>query len=256
MIDNTYKICNYNLHVYCNIDEYSKIISNWLNPFSIIKSKNSDAYIKIEKGLVAWKIGDKEYSLDKTLVHTDLYPLFYNVISNLVLNDNKLLMHSSVVSLNGNGVLILGDFNSGKTTLSLEANDSGFEILSTDQSIIKIINNDLYLIKGSTYIRNRDNKDTFISSKINKTKIKLIINLVGLSDNGDLVLNEVSDTNHIIKGMFKYCTWHSDIPLFSKDVLLDINRIKIKKMLSKIIIPFYNIRGDKVLIVDKLKELL
>ena len=84
----------------------------------------------------------------------------------------------------------------------------------------------------------------------------MIINLVGLSNNGDLVIDNVNESNYIIKNMFKHLTWHSDIPLFSDDFILDIDRIKIKKMLSKIQVSFYNIRGDKVKVVEKIKELL
>ena len=56
--------------------------------------------------------------------------------------------------------------------------------------------------------------------------------------------------------MFKFCTWHSDIPLFTKPIMLNIDRIKVYKWLSKVNIPFYNVRGDPENIIRKIKEVL
>lgn len=56
--------------------------------------------------------------------------------------------------------------------------------------------------------------------------------------------------------MFKFCTWHSDIPLFTETKMLNIDRVKIYKWLSRINIPFYNVRGDSKSIIIKIKEVL
>ena len=255
MLDSVYSICNKNIYVFCNIDAYSKRLRNWLKPFTKVNRDKYDAFIKIDKKKAIWSINDNTYVINKCLDHTDLYPIFYNIVSNLLLQDNKLLIHSSVLSFNDFGILVLGDFNSGKTTLSLEALNKGFEILSSDQSILELKNNKLYFVSGSTFIRNRDEENTYINES-SEVEIKKIINLVGLSNNGDLVIDNLNDPNLVLKNMFKHLTWHCDIPLFSKDILLDIDRIKIKKILSKFIISFYNIRGDKVKVVEKIKEML
>ena len=255
MIDGVYSICKRYIYVFCNIDAYSERLRNWLKPFAKVNSDMYDAFIKIEKNKTTWSINDKTYVINKCLDHTDLYPLFYNIVANLLLQDNKLLIHSSVLSLNDFGILVLGDFNSGKTTLSLEAKNKGFKILSSDQSFLEFKKNKLYLVSGSTFVRNRDDDNIFINES-SEAEIIMIINLVGLSNNGDLVIDSVNESNYIIKNIFKHLTWHSDIPLFSDDIILDIDKIKIKKILSKFKIPFYNIRGDKVKVVEKIKELL
>lgn len=49
-------------------------------------------------------------------------------------------------------------------------------------------------------------------------------------------------------------TWHSDVPLFTDNSILDIDRIKIKKWLTSVSIPLYNIRGDSSEIIKYVKE--
>lgn len=67
-------------------------------------------------------------------------------------------------------------------------------------------------------------------------------------------MNEIKE--YIIKKMFKFCTWHSDIPLFTDNIMLNIDRIKIYKWLSKINVPFYSVRGNSENIIKKIKEVL
>ena len=47
------------------------------------------------------------------------------------------MMHSSAISLNGDGILIKGPSGSGKTDLALRLIESGGKLISDDQVIIK-----------------------------------------------------------------------------------------------------------------------
>lgn len=101
-----------------------------------------------------------------------------------------------------------------------------------------------------------EDKELFIDNKSNELEIKYIINLVGMCEKGDLSFLEITNKDHIVKTLFKYITWHSDIPLFTSPIMLNIDRNKIFSNLSKINIPVYNVRGDKESLIIKIKEML
>ncbi|NLV90144.1 MAG: hypothetical protein GX032_01565 [Tenericutes bacterium] len=84
----------------------------------------------------------------------------------------------------------------------------------------------------------------------------MIVNLIGLCDYGEAKLDLVDNIFHKSKVLFKHFTWHSDIPLFSDDTILNIDRIKIKKWLMKINAPLYNVRGNIEDILIKIKEII
>lgn len=256
MIKEVYKINNKNVLIYCEIEDYSKRIKNWLSPFPIMYQFNYDFYLKIYTNKTIIKQFGDEMLIKGKLKHTDLYPLIYNLIANIYLSKNNLLIHSCVLCYNNNAVLILGDFNSGKTTLCLEGLKNNMTIASTDQSILSFNNNELTFIKGSIFMKIDKNQSNFINTNYKNIKIKYIINLIGLCDNGLSSFTKVKDKDIITKIIFKYGTWHADIPLFTNDLLLNIDRIKIKKFINKINLPLYNVRGCKEDLIRIIKEML
>ena len=94
--------------------------------------------------------------------------------------------------------------------------------------------------------------------KFNKKFIKIscIVHLLGLSDNGECNINEIKDKYHKCKTIFKYFTWHTDIPLFTNDTVLNVDRYKIKQWIFDLKVPMYNVRGDIGKILLEIKEIL
>ena len=256
MIDFVYNIGQKNIYIYCEIEEYCRQIEKWLSAYDIISSNQYESYIKIYKNKVVWNINGIEKFIDDKIKHTDLYPLFYNLIANAVLDDANILLHSAVLCYNNVGILVVGDFDSGKTTLCLKAKKSNIEVVSADQTHLYYIKNKIMLKRGSQYMKIDTNNELILKSNNSEIEIKLIINIVGICDEGKLSFDLVNNKDHIIKKMFKFCTWHSDIPLFTKPIMLNIDRIKVYKWLSKVNIPFYNVRGDPENIIRKIKEVL
>ena len=256
MIKSTYNINKMNLYVHCEIEEYCELIEKWLSIYNTTSSKKYDSYIKIYKNKTIWGVGNIERCINGIINHTDLYPLFYNVIANLILNNSNILLHSAVLCYNNVGVLVVGDFNSGKTTLCLNALKNKMKVVSADQTNLHYKKNRLFVRKGSVYMKINQNSEQMLSKDNYEIEIKFILNIVGLCDNGALTFDLVENKNHIIKSLFKFCTWHSDIPLFTKPVMLNIDRFKIYKLLNKIDLPFYNVRGDSKSVVKKIKEIL
>lgn len=150
----------------------------------------------------------------------------------------------------------MGDFGSGKTSLCLEANKNGIMVLSTDQTYLTFQNKCLKMKYGSKFMKIRNGESIIIETEDVRPEIKIIINLIGLCDNGILKFDLIHDSSHKIKTLSKYFTWHSDIPLFSDDSILSIDRLKIKRWLTNIKIPTYNVRGDILEIIKNMKEIL
>lgn len=256
MINCTYIINKKKLYVYCEVEGYCKQIEKWLSVYNVMLSSKYDFYIKIYKNKIIWNIDGVEKSINGAIKHTDLYPLFYNALANTILNEANILLHSAVLWYNNVGILVVGDFNSGKTTLCLKALKNNMEVVSADQTHLYYIKNKIMLKRGSQYMKIDTNNELILKSNNSEIEIKLIINIVGICDEGKLSFDLVNNKDHIIKKMFKFCTWHSDIPLFTKPIMLNIDRIKVYKWLSKVNIPFYNVRGDSENIIRKIKEVL
>ena len=256
MIDCIYNIGQKNIYIYCEIEEYCCLIEKWLSTYDTISLNHYDSYIKIYKNKLVWNIDGIENFINNKIKHTDLYPLFYNLLANAVLDDTNILLHSAVLCYNNLGVLIVGDFDSGKTTLCSKAMKNDIEVVSADQTVLCYVKNRMMLKRGSLYMKINNDNEVLSSPTKFEVEIKMIINLVGVCDDGKLCFDVLDNKEHIIKKMFKFCTWHSDIPLFTDNIMLNIDRIKIYKWLSKINVPFYSVRGDSENIIKKIKEVL
>lgn len=258
MIEKIYNINNKKIFIYCEIEEYCSKIENWMNVYDNFNKNildNYSYYIKIYKDKLIWNINGKEKKITKKILATDLYPLFYNMIANRVNDKNNILLHSAVLCYNNVGILVVGDFNSGKTTLCLKALNNDFKVLSADQSFLYYIDNKLMLKKGSNYMKINDNDSMYIMEKNCNIEIKVIVNLVGLCENGMAKYNLENNKEHLIKTMFKFCTWHSDIPFVTdNNIILEINRKNIYEWLANLNIPLYHVRGDALEIIKKIKE--
>lgn len=255
MLNKKYKVGEKVLCVYCEILEYIDIIEKRMSMFNQALNNLSDSsYIKIYNNKTVYKINANEKIIHGKIIQTDLYPLFYNVLSNIINDDCNVLLHSAVLCYNNIGILVVGDFGHGKTSLCLEANKSKIITLSADQTLLELKNGCLKLKIGSKYMKIRDKEIIIMSEHNEHVEIKAIFNLIGLCDNGTIKFDLVENKYHKIKTLFKYFTWHSDVPLFTDNSILDIDRIKIKKWLTSVSIPLYNIRGDSNEIIKYVKE--
>ena len=244
------------LYIYCEIQEYCETIRNWLVMFECAKNIGNHASIEVFGDKTVYCILGKKHTIFGRILHTDLYPLIFNTIANIYNDENNTLLHSAILCYNNSGILLLGDFGSGKTELCKKSLKYGFKILSADQSCLNITDGDLRLRYGSIFMKTRNNEVFFLTKSEEQTNIVMILNLIGVNTNGNLEFYLINEANHKLKQLFKYCTWHADIPLFTNNEMLILDRIKIKKFLSKIKIPIYNVYGDANNILKKIKEIL
>ncbi|MEN8905063.1 MAG: hypothetical protein ABF289_03795 [Clostridiales bacterium] len=220
------------------------------------KTKNK---IKLMKNKTIINVG-KKIELKGDINKTDIYPILNSSISKLLNNKSNVYIHSAVISKNYKGILILGDFNSGKTKLSYKAFENGFEINSADQTWIDIEDEKLYMKLGSKYLKYEDKEgfidDKYLSKKINIIKI-IILN--GSCANGEYVENFIIKKEYKIKNLFRFCNWYSVIPLFTEFKYLynnDRNILDFLRMVCGLDMPISKVRGDNSKIINEIKKLV
>lgn len=241
-MDKIYKVGSKNLRIVCKNEKFCDFITSHMIMFHEVYDTFYDTYIIIEDNQIRFKVS-KEYTIKKDLINTDLYPLLFNVLSNLINEKDTILMHSVAIKKDENAILIVGDFNSGKTHFSTLSTEVGFSEVSTDWSVLQIKNNKLYLLKGSQYKKLNKNI-AYIKEQVEPIEIKFILHIDGLCDKGKVDIAMSDNKIHCIKSLFKFCTWSADIPLFTDGSILDLNRHYIMQFLDKIELNMYNIRGD------------
>ncbi len=259
MIKTAYLIKNTILFIENNIVEYDDQINSRMVMFDEVEYKNDiKNYIILNYDFVNVNINSVVYKINKKLEKTDLFPLLNNVISNIINDDNNIYMHSSIISKNGQGILLIGDFGQGKTTLGLIAEKYGYDINSADQSWLTTINKKLIMTKGSRYLKYETKENLLNKEKTNQPiEIKKILLLYGLCENGTVEETPINNNQHIIKKLFPYANWHSSIPLFTDNQMLYVNSYCIKSFLEKLIESNTTtsiIRGDVNNIMKYLKR--
>ena len=187
----------------------------------------------------------------------DSYQLFYLFISYCLNSNQRVLIHSVMVSRNGKGFLILGTFGSGKTTLSFEMEKLGFEINSADHSLIEIENNKLFFVGGTRRIK-YNNITTYIGSTHTDKKIEImgLYYLIGMSDGGSSKISVEEDNIRIAKKLWSSITWLYTNPLqkFTNELLMCINQniYDFVNNVSKLNIKMNICRGDSKIIANNI----
>lgn len=251
-----YKIKNVILEVICEIKEFEELVYGRFSQFEKIDSIEQENYLKISKDKIEININNQKKELNGVVLQTDLYTVINNVLSYIIDDENNIYMHSVVVSNKNKGLLILGNFGQGKTTLANEFVKNDFKINSTDQTWLRIENNTFEQVLGSRfYIEEGKIKYISKSDSVKKVNIDEIIRIVGLCDNGVLTINKPKNIFSKVKQISDYATWSSNSVLFTDDIeLYNINE-NIKSFLMKLEeIPLYNVRGDKKAVVKNVYE--
>ena len=255
MLNKVYSIKNCNLRIECDNLEVFKRLENWMSMFDETLN-TAENYIKIQNNIIS--VSYKDISFSSKLVISDLYPLLMNILSNIINDDLNVFIHSTVISKNNKGILLLGDFGQGKTTLSLFAQEYGYIIDSADYSWLEIKQDKLYLKKGSLYIKN-DNDGYLLQAYNSKVQIVKIAFLYGLCDNGQFSESLINNKQHLIKKLFPFVNWHSNLPLMFDEIELKSNNHFIKLFLAKIVeydISFSIVRGDLLSVVNNFNNFL
>lgn len=244
------KLNNTSLLIKNDIGEYDDILINRLLMFDDADEYENSIIIKYEKTII--NLNGKKTIINKKLVHTDLYQLINNSISNLINNSNNLYIHSSVIRNDKNTILVLGDFNVGKTFLSRYARDNGYKIISADQSWL-VFNEYLRLHNGSLYMA-YDNTYEILDRLDSNQKIDKILVLQGIND-GTLKCFEDNSYYHNVKQITKYCTWSTNNILMSDDIELTLDKKVINDFIKKINIPIVYASGKPCDIIKKMEEI-
>lgn len=257
----TYSIGRLNLQIIFS-NKYKEVIEQRMSSFNQTKSNIINSQLIIKENELSFTINNKILYCfkNKTNIH-DLYNIINNSIALLYDSNNSLYIHSCVVSDGINGVLILGDFNSGKTSVSLACKKLGLEINSADLSMIYITNNNLYLERGSRYLLFNDKKEYLPENLINKNiNILNIIFCVGVCYNGDVIFDKISEKRYLIKKIYDRSSFHFKYPLLSNNQFLPSlykNNLEFNnKIADNSNIEKFMVRGDPEQIAIKIKEMI
>ncbi len=254
-----YKIKDEYLEVinYCN--EYDEYIFKRFSQFEIVTNKEINNYLRFNETSVEININGDYKILKNRIVKTDIYPIINNVIAYIINDKSNMFVHSLVVSKGNNGILIIGEFGQGKSTLAKEFVNNGYEINSTDQTWLKFKENDLYQELGSSFdIENGKIKTLETKQYKKEIKINKIIRIVGLCNEGKTQIDINNNKYYIVKNIAPFCYWSYMMPLFTDDVELYNTNTFVKSFLSKIDeskILNFEVRGDKREIIKKLEEI-
>ena len=115
-----YEIKGKYLEVLNEVKEYGEIIFGRFSQFEIVENKVTNNSLVFKEASVEINLDGNRKVLKNKIVKTDIYPIINNVIAYLVNDGNNIYMHSIVVSKNNIGILIVGNFGQGKTTLAEE----------------------------------------------------------------------------------------------------------------------------------------
>lgn len=250
-----YKIKNCFLEVKNEINEFDDIVYGRFSQFEKVENINTYNYLKFNLNDVQINVNGNKKILKSRVVKTDIYTIINNVISLIINDENNIYMHSVVVSNSNHGILILGNFGQGKTTLANEFLKCGYKINSTDQTWLVRKSAQIYQVLGSRfYCENKEIKFLDKSNSKERVKIDKIIRIVGLCDNGDISIKEQDNLYHKIKQVSDYCNWTNITPIFTDDITLyDVGKYTKNFLLQMQDVQFFNIRGNKEEIVKKLK---
>ena len=152
-----YKIKNLFLLVENQISEFDDIIYGRFSQFEQENEIKTDNYLKFNTNDVQIKINGQEKVLNSKIIKTDIYTIINNVISYIINDENNIYMHSVVVSNSKQGILIIGNFGQGKTTLANEFLKYGYKINSSDQTWLEIKDLQLNQVLGSRFYHENDN---------------------------------------------------------------------------------------------------
>ena len=251
-----YKIKDSFLEVTNNIKEYEELIIGRFSQFEINNKVKADNYINFNEDNVEIKINNIYKKINGKIIKTDIYPIINNCIASIINDEKNMFVHSVLVSKRKKGILILGDFGQGKSTLSKEFVKNGFEVNSTDQTWIAIKNNNLYSELGSSF--DIVNGKIEYNKKFNKkVEIIKIIRIVGLCENGDTIIKKNDNKFYNIKNLAQFCNWNYIMPILTDDIELYNTNMYVKKFLNNLTdlaMEILDVRGNKEEIYKKIGD--
>lgn len=203
------------------------------------------------------KIKEKKYTFSGGILSShDIYPLILFAIYSLYKQHNFLLLHSVVVECKNIGILIIGNFGQGKTTLGLAFENCGYCMVSADQTIVGFSNDQVYALASSNIVR-INNTEYCISGIKSNIQIKKIIFIDGLCYGGDNYIKSIHQKHIILKRLWNAATWPWNTPLYitMSSVYNNTSDIfDLCDMISSNSLAIYTVRGDPHYIAELLSK--
>ena len=216
----------------------------------------NDTYIYMNQEKIEVQLNNTRKTFSGYL-KTDIYPIMYSIVYELARSNGGVGVHSVAVEKKNKVILIFGDYGVGKSTLALSFEKMGWNIISTDQTIIKKKSNQLQIISGSKYMKYKDKCLYYKGVSQRENRINMIVGIKGLANNGEV--NVFHNTRSISRVLWDHCVWPWNTLICGYSMINDFkkneNMEAIKKVLSDVNTPLYYVRGDSDGVRDMLIEL-
>ena len=182
----------------------------------------------------------------ENVLETDIYPILYSVIYDLAREEEGVGIHSAAVEKEGKVILIFGDYGIGKSTLALSFAQKGWNIISTDQTVIKRVGNQLQIVKGSKYMKYNESDSFYENDNYLSSTISMLIGVKGLSEKGKVSI--LKNERCILRVLWEHCIWPWNTLICGYSMINNYKKAKqielIKKTLNNIEVPLLFVRGD------------
>ena len=142
-----------------------------------------------------------------SITKSDLYYILFNALANAINNNSEILAHSAVIQRDSKAILLLGDFGSGKTTLARLAQKYDYKIISTDQTWLKIENNQLLFKCGTHFESIRNGEIRSLEIENNRTIISQIILTKSIVEDAKYFEVIYDNTEQIKKRIYQSFAW-------------------------------------------------
>lgn len=226
---------NFNLYIYINKYKYESLISSHKS-----SSVNNFIYLKDRDGIIISCKKDEIFILYNNITDNLIQFIGENLISIFGLfleRSNYSYFHAACVEKNSSGIVIIGERNSGKTTILNYLLQSGFNFVSNSHLALKKENNDLIAVGSPSRVGIRLGT---LSSVLNPNIKQAIMEKTEFADK----FLYVSDFNFHLYSQKKFN--------IKVNELQDIYNIKLinKVKVSFIIIPLYFPELEHIRIIE------
>ncbi len=255
----SFKCCNEVFLIQLDNNKLSSRIQELVMAYQPTTSQDVYARIIIsEKCCYIYVLGRLIKKINSSISDRDCYLVFYYFLYTALLKKNIFGIHGAVVSKDNNAHLIVGNFGAGKTTLTKEFSNVGYNINSADQTFLVANDNKLYMAQGSARVVYNKATEILDYNECNKfIKISSIICVDGMANGGDIVIMQELDNFRKLKVLSQYLLWITINPLHNSFKFLKYRSRSVIANLSHAVTKTKQIkvRGDAKKIVQQLSNL-
>lgn len=236
--------------VVCHAEQLSHAIARLCSAFPASTDSRAAASMSVFDDRTIMDYGDGAIELRVPAHERDLYQMFFAFVYTLSHRRQCLPLHSVVVSRDDQGLLILGGFGAGKTSLSIAFRQCGYKIHAGDHSICRVTGADLLCVQGTKRVLH-DGVETLLDDAevTQAVRIAKIVVVVGACQGGKVTEEPIGDEVTRARRLWPSVSWPYLSPMVGSDQLLlqagaTQELIAVTRLVASSGLPMVKVRGD------------